>query len=584
MCVPGAIAATSAAIVRMKPAEAARAPAGRDEDCHRSLRGEHPGDDGARRVHEAAGGFEGEDDERAAFAVGAIDRFDHVFGRHRVDDAVHARGVDRRRPGAPRRPAVHSSAERRVAAPAASVRVQTGDIRLACRNYTSNIGPSPHAFDQRRKSFWGPSLGDQSHRDRARRAAGVGGARGRAILRTEQSSVPRPSTFRCSAPSTSTSTTTSPSRRRRSPPRRWPSVGTRACRAPSITRSASGRRSCSTRARRTSARRPSCPACCPTASAASPIIRRAGSCCRSRRRSAKRITCSGTSSCMRSSATSSSRPAARWRCRSGSSKGMAEFLTLGGLDTNTTMWIRDAVDAEPAAAIRELHDPKWFPYRFGQALWAFLADAFGEDIAGVRLPSKANGGAIGRLVAVTGVREAQLTTRWHASMREAAGTVADAAAIRGRTARRRAPGRRPAQRRTGAQSRRRRTWSSSPSAIGTRSTCSWRTAGPDASGASWSRRPATPGSTACSSSTRPAPGTRPASGSRSRRCSTASRSSPSCRCRDGDVEREHAFPDLDQIFDPTWSPVGQPDRLFRPERRHHRSLRVRPRTPRRCAG
>ena len=28
MCVPGAIAATSAAIVRMKPAEAARAPAG----------------------------------------------------------------------------------------------------------------------------------------------------------------------------------------------------------------------------------------------------------------------------------------------------------------------------------------------------------------------------------------------------------------------------------------------------------------------------------------------------------------------------------------------------------------------------
>jgi hypothetical protein len=89
------------------------------------------------------------------------------------------------------------------------------------------------------------------------------------------------------------------------------------------------------------------------------------------------------------------------------------------------MWIRDAVDMNRLPAIRELHDPKWFPYRFGQALWAFLADAFGEDIARRALASKANGGGIGRLVAVTGVREAQLTARWHASMRRVAGNVAD---------------------------------------------------------------------------------------------------------------------------------------------------------------
>ena len=39
-------------------------------------------------------------------------------------------------------------------------------------------------------------------------------------------------------------------------------------------------------------------------------------------------------------------------------------------------------DADRLPRIRELHDPKWFPYRFGHALWAFLADQFGEDIAG----------------------------------------------------------------------------------------------------------------------------------------------------------------------------------------------------------
>ena len=45
MCVPGAIAATSAAIVRMKPAEAARAPDGRDEDRDRRPGRDHARDD-----------------------------------------------------------------------------------------------------------------------------------------------------------------------------------------------------------------------------------------------------------------------------------------------------------------------------------------------------------------------------------------------------------------------------------------------------------------------------------------------------------------------------------------------------------
>jgi hypothetical protein len=107
-------------------------------------------------------------------------------------------------------------------------------------------------------------------------------------------------------------------------------------------------------------------------------------------------------------------------------EGMAEFLTIGRMDSNTAMWIRDAVDANHLPAIRELNDPRWFPYRFGHALWAFLADAFGEDVAARALVSKANGGGTGRLVAVTGVREAQLTARWHEAMRAMAATAPDA--------------------------------------------------------------------------------------------------------------------------------------------------------------
>jgi hypothetical protein len=103
-------------------------------------------------------------------------------------------------------------------------------------------------------------------------------------------------------------------------------------------------------------------------------------------------------------------------------EGMAEFLTAGEIDANTGMWIRDAVDQKRLPPIRQLHDPRWFPYRYGQALWAFLAGTYGEDIAARALASKAGGGGIGRLVAVTGVKEPALTEQWHAALRrDAAG-------------------------------------------------------------------------------------------------------------------------------------------------------------------
>lgn len=106
-------------------------------------------------------------------------------------------------------------------------------------------------------------------------------------------------------------------------------------------------------------------------------------------------------------------------------EGMAEFMTIGRVDANTAMWIRDAADANHLPAIHELQEPRWFPYRFGHALWSFLADTYGEDVAARALASKASGGGIGRLVAVTGVREAQLTAGWHESMRAIASAAPD---------------------------------------------------------------------------------------------------------------------------------------------------------------
>ena len=37
------------------------------------------------------------------------------------------------------------------------------------------------------------------------------------------------------------------------------------------------------------------------------------------------------------------------------------------------MWIRDAARREKLPTIHDLDDPKYFPYRWGQAFWAYVA-------------------------------------------------------------------------------------------------------------------------------------------------------------------------------------------------------------------
>jgi Tol biopolymer transport system component len=108
------------------------------------------------------------------------------------------------------------------------------------------------------------------------------------------------------------------------------------------------------------------------------------------------------------------------------SEGMAEYLSVGHVDSNTSMWLRDAVHHDRLPTLKQLDNPKWFPYRYGQSLWAYLSDRFGDDVAARALVSKAKGGGIGRLTAVTGVDAETLSHEWHASLRTAVDDERDA--------------------------------------------------------------------------------------------------------------------------------------------------------------
>ena len=66
-------------------------------------------------------------------------------------------------------------------------------------------------------------------------------------------------------------------------------------------------------------------------------------------------------------------------------EGMAEYFSKGRIDPLTAMWIRDATIHNRMPDLRKLtRDPNYFPYRYGQALLAYIGGRFGDD-AVVRL-------------------------------------------------------------------------------------------------------------------------------------------------------------------------------------------------------
>lgn len=61
-------------------------------------------------------------------------------------------------------------------------------------------------------------------------------------------------------------------------------------------------------------------------------------------------------------------------------EGMAEYLSVGRDDPLTAMWLRDAIQREDLPTISQMTtERRFFPYRFGQALWAYIGGTYGDE-------------------------------------------------------------------------------------------------------------------------------------------------------------------------------------------------------------
>ena len=95
-------------------------------------------------------------------------------------------------------------------------------------------------------------------------------------------------------------------------------------------------------------------------------------------------------------------------------EGMAEYLSLGPHDPHTAMWMREAIRREKFPTIEDLDHPRYFPYRYGHAFWAFIGGRYGDRVIGNMLRSGAGrDGYKGAFTRVLGMSDKDLSQQWH---------------------------------------------------------------------------------------------------------------------------------------------------------------------------
>lgn len=94
-------------------------------------------------------------------------------------------------------------------------------------------------------------------------------------------------------------------------------------------------------------------------------------------------------------------------------EGLAEYMSIGNTDTHTAMWMRDAVRTNDIPTLKKMtRSNEYFPYRYGQAFWAFVAGTFGDTVIYPLFRRTAQVGYDEALKEITGMDEKAFSEAW----------------------------------------------------------------------------------------------------------------------------------------------------------------------------
>ena len=101
-------------------------------------------------------------------------------------------------------------------------------------------------------------------------------------------------------------------------------------------------------------------------------------------------------------------------------EGMAEYLSVGPEDPHTAMWLRDALQRNDLPTINDLTvSGRYFPYRYGEALWAFIGGTWGDEKVVAFFRAALEFGVDQGAIRALGMRTDTLSKRWHDAIRKA---------------------------------------------------------------------------------------------------------------------------------------------------------------------
>ena len=101
-------------------------------------------------------------------------------------------------------------------------------------------------------------------------------------------------------------------------------------------------------------------------------------------------------------------------------EGLAEYLSLGPLDPQTAMWLRDALDSNKLPTLRDLGNPRFFPYRYGHAFWAYVGGRWGDQMVRPLFEEAMRAGDPDRAISkVLEISPADFSKDWREAIRHA---------------------------------------------------------------------------------------------------------------------------------------------------------------------
>ncbi len=104
-------------------------------------------------------------------------------------------------------------------------------------------------------------------------------------------------------------------------------------------------------------------------------------------------------------------------------EGTAEYLSQGRTDPHTAMWMRDAVRNEDVPTTRQLtrEQNRYFPYRYGQALMAYIGGNWGDQTLGILYRRAGYAGLETAFQEVLGLTGEELSASWAEALRSTYG-------------------------------------------------------------------------------------------------------------------------------------------------------------------